>query len=176
GGFVMDAGSPDPGGPRVLVRLNIPESWRFIILTPHIRRGLSEEMEKALLEEPRKPGVKPALYMSRGALRLASGVARGDLEEALEGLREVQTGTGLYFREFQGGVYRGDLGVIVAEASKDRIILAQSSWGPTLYTIALEGEAEGLARKLSLLVRELGFRASITVSKPRNKGASITFE
>ncbi len=173
GGFVMDAGSPDPGGPRALVRLNIPESWRFIILTPDVGRGLGEELEKTLLEEPWKPGVQPALYMSRGSLRLASGVARGDLEEALEGLREVQTGTGLYFKDLQGGVYRGALASIVDEASKDRIVLAQSSWGPTLYTIALEGEAESLARKLGLLVRELGFKASITVSKPRNRGASI---
>jgi beta-ribofuranosylaminobenzene 5'-phosphate synthase len=173
GGFIVDAGTPSPRGPRVLTRLEIPEDWVFIIVTPNTRRGFSEVEELGLLEKPWEPGLEASYHMSRGSLRLASAIARGDLGEALEGLREVQLGTGLYFSEVQGGVYRSSLSGIVEEAKARNIVLAQSSWGPTLYTITGYGNADNVVEVLRRILKTLNIEGAVMVSKPRNRGASI---
>ncbi|MCX8196128.1 MAG: hypothetical protein N3F67_03515 [Acidilobaceae archaeon] len=167
GGFVMDAGVPDPQGPRALVRLPIPETWRFLIIMPQLPPGLAER-EEGFMREQWKVDERAELLMSRGALRLAAGIARGELREALEGLREVQLGTGMYFSRSQGGAYRRDLQQLVGELYKDGVIVAQSSWGPTLYTITEESSASGDASMIRHLMREIGLRGEVIVAKPRN--------
>jgi beta-ribofuranosylaminobenzene 5'-phosphate synthase len=173
GGFVMDAGSPSPRGPRALTRLEVPEDWVFVIVTPALERGFSEVEESSILTEPWEPSLEASYHMSRGALRLASAIARGDLREALEGLREVQLGTGLYFSSIQGGVYRGSLNMVVEEARSRGVILAQSSWGPTLYTIADYRDADSIVDTLEGVLRTLNLGGFVAVSKPRNEGASL---
>lgn len=170
GGFVLDAGNPDPAGPRPLLRLPLPEEWRFVIVVPYLPRGLSEG-EEGFLAEQWAADERAHLLMSRGALRLAAGIARGELEEALEGLREVQLGTGSYFARVQGGAFRRDLQLLAAEMQKDGLTVAQSSWGPTLYTITEESSAQGDASMIRHLMREIGVKGEVLVARPRNYGA-----
>ena len=174
GGFIVDSGSPTRGKPRPLARHDIPDEWSFVIVTPHVERGLSEGEELKLLEQPWAADLQASYHMSRGALRLSSAVARGDLRDALEGLRELQLGTGLYFSRVQGGVFRGVLAKIVEEASSKGLILAQSSWGPTLYTITLANDTGYVVDVLEGILEKLGLPGSILVSKPRNTGATIS--
>jgi len=173
GGFVIDSGTPSLSRPRPLARLEVPEVWEFVMVTPSVERGFREDEEQVLLDKPWNPSLEASYHMSRGALRLASAIARGDLGDALEGLREVQLGTGLYFSRVQGGVYRGVLEAVVERAASRGVILAQSSWGPTLYTITGEGESTRIAEILRGLLKELGLGGSVRVSKPRNRGATI---
>ena len=171
GGFVADAGVPSPEGPRLLLRHEIPGDWRFIVLIPKLPRGLSGRAEERVLSAMGPPSERASRLMARGFLRLASAVARGDLAEALRGLQEMQTGTGMYFSEAQGGVYREDLAEIVKEALKRGIRLAQSSWGPTLYTIAPTGYVGEYSRVLRGIAWELDIEAELLVVKPRNEGS-----
>ncbi|GBF09148.1 conserved hypothetical protein, partial [Aeropyrum pernix] len=110
---------------------------------------------------------------SRGALLLATGIARGDLDIALEGLSSMQAGTGLLFQEVQGAVFRRDLMNIVDEASRNGVKLAQSSWGPALYTISHESTADSDARMLRAILRSQGIRGEVLVTRPRNKGLTL---
>lgn len=167
GGFVADA-----GGARLLMRHEIPGGWRFVVLIPGLPRGLSEG-EEGFLEKPWTPRDWESASMARGFLRLASGVARGDLEDALQGLREMQAATGSYFSRRQGGIYRGDLSWIVDEASRSGIVLAQSSWGPALYTISPSDEARGDASILRSILADRGLEGRVIVSRPRNEGARV---
>ena len=171
GGFVADAGAPDPGGPRLLLRHPVPEGWVFVIAIPRARRGPGEAEEEPILSRPWPPPDRAARLMAEGFVRLASGVARGDLRDALRGLSAMQAGTGLYFSKYQGGVYRRDLAAIVAEAEKEGLKLAQSSWGPTLYTIVEEGEASWAASVLRGILRSHGPGGRVVVAGPMNRGA-----
>ncbi|GAB6148177.1 GHMP family kinase ATP-binding protein [Stetteria hydrogenophila] len=173
GGFVADAGAPSPGGPRLLLRHPLPGEWRLVIALPSLPRGVGEAEEAGILSEPWDPPGEATSLMARGFIRLSAGVARGDLAEALEGLREMQEGTGLYFSRLQGGVYRGDLQSIVAEASREGVVLAQSSWGPALYTITTTGEAPGVASTLRGILRGLGLEGEVYVAEPLNTGARV---
>ncbi len=173
GGFVMDSGVPSLPGPRPVAALKVPEDWRFILVIPATGRGMSEAEEDRLLREPWEPDPNIQWLMSMGTLRLASGLARGDLEDALRGLDMVQRGTGSYFSKLQGGVYRSDLSAIVEKARGKGLVLAQSSWGPVLYTMAYRDEAGRVAELLSDIARSTGIGARVLVSEPRNEGAKI---
>ncbi|MCE4624132.1 MAG: hypothetical protein F7B11_05245 [Caldisphaeraceae archaeon] len=175
GGFVADAGIGGGHTIKGLISLKIPEDWRFIYIKPYLPRGFNEAEEK-IMENlwNSSEGVKK--LMSYGLLRLASGIARHDLEDTLEGLRSIQEGTGLYFSKIQGGVYRKDVLRIANEAWKSRIILAQSSWGPLLYTISTQGEAEGDAELLRSILKEVKVKGEVGISSPRNKGYEIQKE
>ncbi len=171
GGFVVDAGT-GLREPRVMSRLDVPDDWRFLIVLPKLRRGYSEEIEEELLSGVKDPLPRTSSLMARGALMLMMGVARRDLGMALKGLKSIQLGTGLYFSGYQGGRYRSDVMDIVGEAERNGIILAQSSWGPTLYTITTVEQARGDAYIIKTILKETGIEGDVIISRPRNKGAS----
>lgn len=170
GGFVADAGRPwqtlEP-----IIRLDVPEEWRFLIIIPRVGRGPSEAEEADTIPEPSE---RARLLMASGFLRLASGVARGDISDALRGLAEIDSGTGLSFSSHQGGVYRSDIAWIAEEASKNGVTLVQSSWGPVLYTIeASEEDALADLYLVKGLLSEAGMQGRLYIARPRNKPASI---
>lgn len=173
GGFVMDAGMP--GRPRPLLRLSVPERWRFVIVVPDVERGLGEAEEEAVMTRLQWGAPSDLLAaMAEGALRLASGVARDDIDDAIEGLRVLQRATGAFFSRVQGGLYRGPLSALAAEAWKNRMFLAQSSWGPALYTIAEdELSARGDADLLRETMAVVGMRGTVLIARPRNVGAEL---
>ncbi len=173
GGFIMDAGMP--GRPRSLLRLHVPERWRFVVVLPEVERGLDEEEEDMVMARLQWGAPADLLAsMAEGALRLASGIAREDVDDAIEGLRTLQRATGAFFSRVQGGVYRGPLTRLAAEAWKHRMFLAQSSWGPAMYTIAEdELSARGDADLLRETMAEVGLRGRVLVALPRNVGAEL---
>jgi beta-ribofuranosylaminobenzene 5'-phosphate synthase len=153
--------------------LKVPEDWRFIILIPEVGRGMSEGEEAAALREPWEPDPGSYWLMAWGTLRMASGIARGDLDDALKGLEAVQRGTGAYFSRLQGGLYRGPLVEVARRAESEGVFLAQSSWGPTLYTISYREDAVSVSETLKGVAEALGLEARVLVSEPRNEGAKI---
>ncbi|MCE4619103.1 MAG: hypothetical protein F7C37_06660 [Desulfurococcales archaeon] len=169
GGFVSGVGLPLPSDFSVL-RLPVPSDWRFVIVIPDIARGLSEEEERRYLGLPKPAPQRVKQLMAIGFHYLVMGVVRRDLDLVLDGLKSMQTATGLYFSSIQGGVYRSDVARIVDEASRDGIVLAQSSWGPTLYTITTPDSAESDKKTLEMIMREVGVRGEVIVSSPRNMG------
>ncbi|PMP59433.1 MAG: hypothetical protein C0201_04895 [Caldisphaera sp.] len=173
GGFIADSGVPDKHGPRELISLRIPEKWKFVWVLPNKSKGLDDAKESIIMKIPWNVSEGVKGLMSNGLLRLASGIAREDIEDTLEGLRTIQEGTGLYFSKIQGGVFRNDLTKIASEAWRSRMILAQSSWGPILYTISREDEAEGDADLLKFILNELKIKGEVFISNPRNKGYEI---
>lgn len=170
GGFVADAGRPWSTLKPVL-RVEIPDSWRMLVVIPGVDRGPSE------LEEPDsipKPSGRARQLMTSGFLRLASGIARGDYRDAIQGLLEMDAGTGLAFSSLQGGVHRSDIAWIVEEASKNDVMLVQSSWGPALYTIEpTEEDARADAYFIKGLLSEAGIRGDVYIARPRNKPADV---
>jgi len=173
GGFVMDAGLP--GRPTPLLTLKVPSQWRFVIALPGMERGLSEEEEENIMDRKQWGNSESNIgFMAEGALRLAAGIARGDIDDALEGLRLVQRGTGILFSSVQGGEFRGKLGELAAEAWRSRVILAQSSWGPAMYTIVEnEYEAQGDVMLMREVMNTVGLSGTVIVTPPRNYGAMV---
>jgi beta-ribofuranosylaminobenzene 5'-phosphate synthase len=176
GGFVVDGGLPDPRGPREIVHLKLPESWRFVVVVPRLSRGLKPEEEEEVLKRSWRASDTSERLMARGALRLIIGIIRSDIVEAINGLKDIQDGTGLYFSRVQGSVFREDLANIAAEAVRNGIYLAQSSWGPTLYTLTTEEMASTDLFMLKTILKMLKVEGEVFIAKPRNKGATIALK
>ncbi len=171
GGFIIDPGTPS-SAMEPLARVRMPETWRFIVVIPSLPRGMDEEAEKHAMT-PKRPSDRALAFMAHGTLMLASALLRSNLEDALNALSRIQMGTGLYFSSIQKGVYRGDLARIVDEAQRNGMVLAQSSWGPTLYTISEGSQALSDSRLLKQILDEAGIGGRVFVVNPRNHGASI---
>ena len=173
GGFTVAPGVPAPRNPSPMI-LPIPEDWRLVIVQPELRRGLHGARESEVLGNRTPPTERTRFMLSRGVHLLLVGMIRRDLNLALDGLRLMQTATGRYFSEAQGGTFRRDLARLVDEAQRDGIFLAQSSWGPTLYTIAPSDSADSDAKTLHLIASLIGLKARVIISKPRNRGGGLT--
>jgi beta-ribofuranosylaminobenzene 5'-phosphate synthase len=173
GGFAADSGSPSKIEPKPLIQIKIPEKWRFVYVIPELRRGLTFNEEENIMKNPWNPSEGVKKLMSYGLLRLATGIIREDIEDTLEGLRMMQEGTGIYFSKIQGGQFREDVAKITSELWRSRMIMAQSSWGPTLYTIARDNEAEGDADLIKQVLHELRINGKVYISEPRNIGFAI---
>ncbi|MCE4620117.1 MAG: hypothetical protein F7C33_03735 [Desulfurococcales archaeon] len=172
GGFTIAPGVPAPPSISPVI-LPIPADWRLVIVQPELKQGLHGPGESRVLKSQPQPSERIRYVMSRGAHLLLVGVMRRDLSLALDGLRLIQTATGQYFSKVQGGAFRSDLARLVDEAQRDGIFLAQSSWGPTLYTIAPSDSAESDAKTLRLIASLAGLEARVTVSRPRNRGGGL---
>lgn len=171
GGFAADAGVPDPEGPRLLLHKKIPVEWRLVVLIPRLPGGPPEEGEERLIPPVAPTGTVAS--MARGLLDIAIGLERRDLQITLEGLWRMQVATGLMFRGLQGGLFRSDLSRLVEEARMHGVTLAQSSWGPTLYTITTRREAASTARLVHRAAKDLGLDVEVLVASPRNTGATV---
>ncbi len=175
GGITADTGLEPP---TPLWHSSMPENWRIILLQPLLPRGLSEREETKTIDysKPWYADETIQKLATRGLIELMRGVSSNNLDIAIEGLRLVQLATGYYFSHLQGGSFRQDLARIVDEAQRNGIYLAQSSWGPTLYTISDRDKVESDIKTLKMISRIVGVHANVYEVLPRNMPATFTLE
>lgn len=171
GGFVMDAGRGESTVfPRLITRLEFPEEWAFIVVTPP-GGGLDEKLEDQVFKEEVKVPLelvqKAAYYM----LELSASVADRDFNSFSRTLRLLQETVGEMFSSYQGGVFSASSAEAIKalrEAGVEGV--GQSSWGPTVYGVVYGyEEAERIVEKVS----RPGWR--VFAARPLNKGATVRF-
>ncbi|MEB3765868.1 MAG: hypothetical protein GSR77_06880 [Desulfurococcales archaeon] len=152
----------------------LPSNWRVILVIPKLPRGFSEEEEQTIsYENPWRAPERIQRMAYQGLIDLMKGVANEDVDQAVSGLKQIQSATGSYFSRVQGGSYRADLAIIVDEAWRDGIFLAQSSWGPTLYTLTTRDREASDIKTLKLISKLVGLDTYVLSVTPRNMPASI---
>ena len=182
GGFIIDTGrrtgrisGPDDL-PRPLLRLDVPVSWRFLLLIREGARGLSEEEERDLLLElepmPEHAASRICYLVMR---RLLPAIIWDDVLSFGRALTEIQELVGEYFAPYQGGIFMDEAAdelkaLLLSEGAHG---VGQSSWGPTLYAITTADECEALKKAVERFLEEAGLRYQILIARPRNRGARI---
>lgn len=169
GGFVVDAGKKRPGEfPRLLLRLEFPEDWYFVLLIPG-GRGLAEEEERAFFEAP--IGVDRALVWKASYHlfnELVPAIIERDFDSFARALAQLQETVGMMFREYQGGVFAIYSQKAISFLREHGVVgVGQSSWGPAVYGVVNDiKEAERIAE----LARREGIGEAI-VTTSNNEGA-----
>lgn len=179
GGFVIDAGhktgSTGRGAaPTVVWRRDFPADWRFIVVIPHAERGLNAHSEEEVFR-----ALAPSARISEEIcritqLRLMPALVEHDIEEFGRALTAVDRKTGAYFSGVQGGVYRAE-----ADEAIDALLRAgahgagQSSWGPAVYGLVHERDAEKVRAALEESLTGNGSRAQVLLCRSRNTGATV---
>jgi len=189
GGFVVDAGHPterftsappargDWSVPRPVARHDVPGDWRFVLVTPDVppgRSGTPEEESMRAVVERADPSVadEMATLLVR---RVLPAVAEGDVAAFGRAIARLGRLNGAWYADEQGGVYRPPAGELVGALSDSPAIYGagQSSWGPTVYGLTTDREADHALDVARDSLSDLGLDGTVRTAVPRNAGARV---
>jgi beta-ribofuranosylaminobenzene 5'-phosphate synthase len=179
GGLLVDGGPTADGRPAPLLsRIELPESWRIVVVQDEREQGLAGSDEKgALAELDAMPAARAAEICHEVLMRVLPGAASGEFDVFALGVSHVQQVLGEYFAPVQNG--RAYTSAAVGRlmdwigASGQRAAIGQSSWGPTGFAV-VESQAHaqalvGAARTAGCVEQGLALR----IVAARNRGAEI---
>jgi beta-ribofuranosylaminobenzene 5'-phosphate synthase len=140
GGLLVDGGPAGEGKVAPLLsRIELPPSWRVVVVEDPRRQGLSGS------EERRAIGALAALPQAHAAdlchqvlMRVLPGAAGDDFPAFAAGINRVQQVLGEHFAPAQDGSAYSSAAVACAVeriAAVSRAAVGQSSWGPTGFAI-----------------------------------------
>ncbi|HUY35081.1 MAG TPA: hypothetical protein VMV69_20195 [Pirellulales bacterium] len=139
GGLLVEAGKHacDEISPLVS-RVELPATWRFVLLTPKGEQGLSGVAEEGAFD--RLPPVPPATSadLSRTLLlELLPAAVEGDFERFADSLYRFGRVAGECFAAQQGGAFAGPRSMRLVERLRASGVrgVGQTSWGPTLFAL-----------------------------------------
>lgn len=179
GGLIVEAGKlpPEKVAP-LLAQSPLPENWRFVLICPRYKEGLSGESERAAFAA--LPPVPSAITeeLRRIALeQLAPAARHADFATFAEGIFRFGLAAGQCFKSHQAGVYATEQLARLVERVRDAGVrgVGQSSWGPTLFTLHASPE---IAQRF---VDDHGlwpdaYEYDFTIARPSRGGAEIRIE
>jgi beta-ribofuranosylaminobenzene 5'-phosphate synthase len=177
GGFVVDGGKNQKTQrfPPLIYRQPFPTEWRFIVAIPKTKEGLSNSQENHAFEKLTKmPAEDVGTICRLIMLRLLPSLAERDIESFGDALTRIQILTGNHFAQAQGGTYASPIAEECIEFMKQigAYGVGQSSWGPALYAVVKQDQAEKtLAQVTKYLSQGVGGEAYI--AKANNHGATV---
>jgi beta-ribofuranosylaminobenzene 5'-phosphate synthase len=174
GGLIVEQGksAQEPISP-LDCRIDVPQSWRLVLVRPRSLRGLAgiDESEAFRL----LPAITPQMtdqLIAEARDRLVPAAATGDFEQFAESVYHYGRLSGECFAARQGGPYNGPILTALVERIRGlgHVGVGQSSWGPTLFVaVSSQAAGESLAHELKRDDDDL----EITVTPPANQGARI---
>lgn len=182
GGLIIDSGkkldhngTPISDPPETLFRFDFPDEWKFVVIVPEEKQGLSGEQEKKAIGK-----LKPSKEISEKICRmvmmqlLPSFMSR-DIDKFGNSLTELDRQTGLFFKPVQGGIYSEKLSYTLIEhlLASGAYGAGQSSWGPTVYGLTLKEDSDLLADKMRVYLEKNKVKGSVMVASVCNLGADI---
>jgi beta-ribofuranosylaminobenzene 5'-phosphate synthase len=156
-------------------RVAVPDSWRFLLLTPGDSEGLSGSAEKdAFAALPPVPDetTRELVHLARDVIVPATGAGRFD--EFAEALHDYNSLAGSCFSKIQGSAFGGPrLQSLVEELRSWGVRgVGQSSWGPTVFAVLPdETAARQVANRIGKKYTEKELRCM--TAAPNNTGATI---
>ncbi|MFB6233394.1 MAG: beta-ribofuranosylaminobenzene 5'-phosphate synthase family protein [Haloarculaceae archaeon] len=190
GGFVVDAGHPteqftsappergDWSVPAPLSRHDVPEDWRFVLVTPNVPQGMSgtpEEQSMRAVVERADPTVadEMATLLLR---RVLPALAEGDVSAFGRAIARLGRLNGAWYADEQGGVYRPPAGRVIERLSDSPAVYGagQSSWGPTVYALTRADDLQEATAAGRDALDTIGTDGTVRSAAPQNSGASRT--
>ncbi|MCG8449671.1 MAG: hypothetical protein MI725_08835 [Pirellulales bacterium] len=176
GGLIWETGYlPGQTLGQLACRMEVPESWRILLISPHLHPGLYGESEAdAFLKLPPVPDEVSSRLQQIVENQVLPAAKRADFNRFSESVYQYGHLSGSCFARVQGGPYASSqIAACIAQLRALGIAgVGQSSWGPTVFAFAAtQWEAEALADRLPKLDE---FRESlISLSAPNNCGAIL---
>ena len=177
GGLVVDGGrGAHTITPPMLVHLDIPAAWRFILVFDQRGQGLHGQQEiQAFKALPPFPQHEAAQLCYALLMQGLPAVAENNIEQFGEVITRLQRSVGEHFAAAQGGIFTSP---DVAEAmhwlaAQGAVAIGQTSWGPTGFC-ALDGAAK--ADTITALAREKFAhldRLSFVTASARSSGGDV---
>ncbi len=176
GGLVVDGGrGKHTVTPPVLVRLEFPPAWHFILVFDERGQGLHGQQEiQAFKQLPPFPRQEAARLCHLLLMQGLPAVAERDINAFGDVIGQLQQSVGGHFAAAQGGVFASREVAKAMEwlAGRGAVGTGQTSWGPTGFCM-IEGanEAQKLALEAQNAFREYP-KLSFSVATARNTGGT----
>jgi len=182
GGLIIDSGKKrlESGAtaaepPKAILRYDFPDEWKFVLVVPQEKQGLSGEQEKKAIGF-----IHPSKKISEEICRLVMikllpSLIEKDINNFGDALSQIDRKTGLFFKPVQGGIYSEKLSYKLIDQllASGAYGAGQSSWGPALYGLALKEEAEHLAECLQDYLNRHHIKGRVIIASGRNTGAEV---
>ncbi|MFO1022453.1 MAG: hypothetical protein U0903_17415 [Planctomycetales bacterium] len=177
GGLLVESGKTSAEGIGTLVsRLECPPSWRFLLVRPRSREGLSGNEEVRAFSRLEPMSEETTGQLCRIVLmELLPAVQNVDFEGCSSALQHFGTLIGQYFAPVQGGIFSDPRMNDVATALMRQGVhgICQSSWGPTLAILCRD---DAHALQIQQTIQKLGGETPETqVVAALNSGAALEF-
>jgi beta-RFAP synthase len=177
GGLVVDGGRGEKTiTPPVLVHLDIPSAWRFILVLDQRGQGLHGQQEiEAFKELPPFPKHEAERLCYLLLMQGIPAVAENDLIKFGEVITQLQRSVGEHFASVQGGVFTSPEVAVAMNwlAQQGALAIGQTSWGPTGFC-AIDGVAlaEAITREAKQKFAHFDNLSFVTASA-RNSGGDV---
>jgi beta-ribofuranosylaminobenzene 5'-phosphate synthase len=176
GGLVVDGGRGEKTiTPPVLVHLEVPSGWRFILVFDR-GQGLHGEQEIAAFETLSAFPQQEAEHLCYQIMMQAlPAVAEGDLQLFGQVISQLQIAVGKHFAPAQGGIYASkEVCKAMAWLAKQGAVgIGQTSWGPTGFcVVASAGLADAIIHQARIQFANLANLDFAVVSANNQNGAS----
>lgn len=180
GGLVVDGGrGAKTVTPPMLVHMDIPADWRFVLVFDERGQGLHGLQEvQAFSELPPFSALEAARLCYLLLMQGLPAVAEHDLEKFGEVITELQRSVGEHFASAQGGVFTSpEVAEVMAWlAGQGAVAIGQTSWGPTGFcAVNGAGFAEQLVSQARQKFAHFGKLTMVTASA-RNSGGDVRIE
>ena len=184
GGLLVDGGPSAAGAPAALLaRINMPPTWRAIVVLDALRQGLSGADERyAIASLPPLPQADAADICHQVLMRILPGAANGEFGPFAAGLNRVQGLIGAHFAPAQGGSAwtSAPVGRLMhwvrdarARLAGEGAAIGQSSWGPTGFAIVPSDDAARTLVDAARLAGRVEPGLDVHIVACRNRGAAI---
>lgn len=156
-------------------RLDLPESWRILLLRPIGVSGLSGEAEReAFRVMPAVSADVTGRLIDEARMRMIPAAARGDFDAFSAGVYAYGRTAGGCFAAVQGGPYNGERIARLVSTIRAMGIsgVGQTSWGPTVFAWLPDPRTAELAAQ-ELRASDPEGPLDIQVARVDNLGAAI---
>jgi beta-ribofuranosylaminobenzene 5'-phosphate synthase len=183
GGFVVDGGKRMKGGvivpesfPPLIFRHPFPETWKFVVAVPNVRKGLAKTEEKnAFGQMPPMPAEVVGRLCQLTMMKLLPALVDCDIESFGDALSQIQVVVGGYFADVQGGTFSSSAAATAIDFMKGcgAYGVGQSSWGPAVYGLVQgETQAKKLQSEVEAFLQDRD-GGQVFVANADNRGATI---
>ncbi len=179
GGLVVDGGRGETTTtPPMIVHMDVPEHWRFILVFDDRGQGLHGKQEVAAFKElPPFPEQEAARLCYLLLMQGLPAIAEQNLKQFGDVITQLQCSVGEHFASVQGGVFTSPE---VSQAmewleNEGAVAIGQTSWGPTGFcAVESEERAESMVARLQRDFVDIP-HLSFTVASARNSSANVFF-
>lgn len=175
GGLLVEGGKRNPDDISPLVaRLDLPNEWRVLLVTPNDRRGLSGDAERTAFSRLTPfPGSLTENLCRIVLMELLPSVASGDFPSAAAALQEFGQLNGTHFAPVQGGIFADPQMAELANwlTNQGRAGVGQSSWGPTIWVLC-RNEAEATHCREQIAAHPSARACTIHLTSAKNSGVA----
>ena len=180
GGLIIDSGKTRQENgvlaarpAKAVFRYDFPEEWRFVVVIPEQKEGLSGKQEKDAIGF-----VNPSEELSEEICRLVlmkllPSLVEKEIGEFGHALSEIDRKTGLFFVPVQGGIYseKSSYKIVGHFLASGAYGAGQSSWGPAVYGLTSKEESDLIAERMRIFLEKQEIKGSVIVASGSNKGA-----